>query len=60
LRESQGVAANLGRIYDHTEGRPLFMMRDVVGGATEIAAAARTGIEILAPTPHPPDYPGCR
>jgi polyisoprenyl-phosphate glycosyltransferase len=54
------IAAYLGRLYDQSEGRPLFMIRDRVGGATEMAAAARTGVAILAPTAHPPDYPDCR
>jgi hypothetical protein len=36
------------------------MIRDKVGGAIEMAAAARTGVAILAPTAHPPDYPDCR
>ena len=54
------IAAYLGRLYDQSEGRPLFMIRDMVGGATEMAAAAGTGVAILAPTAHPPDYPDCR
>jgi hypothetical protein len=54
------IASYLGRLYDQSEGRRLLMTRDIVGGATEMAAATRTGVAILAPTAHPPDYPDCR
>jgi hypothetical protein len=59
-RVTSASLAYLGRLYDQSEGRPRFMIRDKVGGAIEMAAAARTGVAILAPTAHPPDYPDCR
>lgn len=50
------VGAYLGRLYDQSKGRPLFMIRDMVGGAGGLAAAARSGDAVLAPIAYPPDY----
>ncbi len=41
---------------DQSKGWPLFMIRDIVGGAGGLAAAARPGGAVLAPAAYPPDY----
>jgi dolichol-phosphate mannosyltransferase len=43
------IGAYLGRLYDHSKGRPLFVVREVVGGAEGLVA--RGGPVIAAPVP---------
>ena len=39
------IGAYLGRLYDQSKGRPLFMIRDIVGGGPRV--------EVSAPDPYP-------
>jgi hypothetical protein len=46
------IGAYLGRLYDQSKGRPLFLIRDMVGGTAEESVAA--GQPARGPLPPPP------
>ena len=54
------IGAYLGRLYDQSKGRPLFMVRDMVGGSNGIAAAAGPSGAELVSAAHPLEYPDDR
>jgi polyisoprenyl-phosphate glycosyltransferase len=44
------IGAYLGRLYDHSKGRPLFVVREMVGGAEGLAPSERPVIAALVPS----------
>jgi polyisoprenyl-phosphate glycosyltransferase len=54
------IGAYLGRLYDQSKGRPLILIRDMVGGAEGSAAATKPASPPLAPPAQPSASTGCR
>ncbi|ALL56279.1 glycosyltransferase [Mycobacterium haemophilum DSM 44634] len=52
------IGAYLGRLYDQAKGRPLFMIRETVGGAPGLVAAASRRAAASLPG-YPPNWPSC-
>lgn len=48
------IGAYLGRMYDQSKGRPLFLIRDMVGGADGSVAAADQASAMYGSTPQAP------
>jgi dolichol-phosphate mannosyltransferase len=47
------IGAYLGRLYDQSKGRPLFLIRDMVGGAEESAADTKPPSQLVIPSARP-------
>jgi len=50
------IGTYLGRLYDQSKGRPLFMVRDMAGGAEGLVAGERPGSAALLSSSHLADF----